>query len=101
MTGRHQDFYDHWYNRPQESKESDFSNTLPYVLSLGGKDKSSSLPFRGDKTSGKILVTKAYDDMFHRILLLRLNDYHGTKRGVVLTGQPGLGASVTGSHPMP
>ena len=47
---------------------------------------------------GGILVTEAYEKMFHHLLLLRGEDRrdHG---GAVITGQPGIGTSLTGSPP--
>jgi len=52
------------------------------------------LPFRPDDTSeNRILVTKSYDDTFYRLLHLRQRD-RGKRRGAVLTGQPGTGASL-------
>ena len=39
----------------------------------------------------QILITKTYDDMFHRILHRRKNDTSYTARGVVITGKPGIG----------
>ena len=52
------------------------------------------LPFRATQTSkNRILVIKSYNDMYNRILQLREVDL-GTRRGVVLTGQPGTGASL-------
>jgi len=57
------------------------------------------LPFRPDDTSeNRILVTKSYDDTFHRLLNLRQRD-RGKRRGVVLTGQPGTGASLWPPYP--
>ena len=84
MTGRLQQFYNHWRDI---SANSEFNKTFPYELPLGTKP-----PVRPDSTSGnKIIVTKSYDDMFHRILSFRGND-QGPEKGVVLTGQPGTGA---------
>ena len=87
----YQTFYEGWYNRSQRSQEPNFPNTLPYVISLREDDNTSPLPFDSHKQLGNhILVTKSYDDMFHRILRLRLADI-GADVGVVLTGQPGIG----------
>ena len=86
MTGKYQQFYEHWRKCPGASK---FLNTFPYKLPLG-----ANLPFRPGNTSGdQILVTKSYDNMFHRLLRLRKKD-KGRTRGVVLTGQPGVGMSL-------
>ena len=40
--------------------------------------------------AGEIVVTEAYDEMFNRILEFR--EERGSATGVVLTGQPGIGA---------
>ena len=99
MTDGYQKFYEHW---DKSSSGSKFRNKFPYELSLGahepppGADSKDVplLPFRKDSLSGdKILVTKPYDDMFHRLLDLRNND-KGYRRGAVLAGQPGIGGSL-------
>jgi len=65
------------------------------VLELGVRQGGEPLlPFRSRETSGdKILITRSFDDMFYRLLYIRLFD-KGHRRGAVLTGQPGIGASV-------
>ena len=90
MTDEYQQFYEKW---DDESSSSHFRDTFPYKLSLGVDQYGGSLlPFRDASTlGGKILVTKSYDDMFHRLLRLR-NKYYG--RGAVITGQPGIGGSL-------
>ena len=90
MTGGYQKFYE---KRDGVSSRSEFEKPIPYDLSLGMDQHGKPLlPFRYSGISGaKILVTKSYDDMFHRILGLR-NDIR--ERGVVLTGQPGTGGSL-------
>jgi len=89
VTGGFLEFYGHWHGDTERSKE--FLNNFPYVLSL--KRGKTLLPFYPESTSrNKILVTKAYDDMFHRLLRLRVED-KGTKKGAVIAGQPGVGAS--------
>ena len=92
-----QKFYDHWYT---DSSGDDFINAFPYLLSLGvNEDGASLLPFKSTSTSrNQIVVTKSYDDMLHRLLHLRMGDT-GDVQGVVLTGQPGVGAYVIGSPP--
>jgi len=65
---------------------------LPYVLHLG-TDLCFPPPM-----GMQIVVTKAYEDMFLRLLDLRMRD-EGGNRGAVLTGQPGTGASMTRSPP--
>ena len=88
---RYQKFYKTWRDKPSKS---DFPNAYPYDLSLGTDEDGPLLPFRSTNTLGdRILVTKAYDDVFHRILRLRAKDLGGS-RGAVITGQPGVGASL-------
>jgi hypothetical protein len=91
VTDGDQQFYEHWR---ESSSSSKFSNTFPYKLSLRMDSRGRSLmPFSPNTTSGdQILVTKSYDDMFHRLLLLRNGDV-GADRGAVLTGQSGIGRS--------
>ena len=94
MNDGYQGFYKHWYDK---GPGSNFGNKFPYPLSLGGKDVPP-LPFDSESTTGnQIIVTKSYDNMLHRILKLRTRDTKGKKRGVVLIGQPGIGASLTRS----
>ena len=87
-----QEFYDLWRN---SSTRPTFSERFPYVLELGASSKGVPfLPFYPERTTGnRVLVTKSYDDMLHRLLRLRKRD-KGHKQGVVLTGQPGTGASL-------
>lgn len=98
MTGRYHCFSNHWRD---PSTGSDCYKRFPYVLELGvDLDGAPLLPFHGDDTTGnRILVTKAYEEMFYRILRLRKMD-KGTRRGVVITGQPGIGASSIRSSPV-
>ena len=97
LTDGYQDFYEHWLKIPANTT---FPDTFPYNLSLGkDTDGLSLLPFDRESTSGdEILITRAYDSTFHRLLRLRKDDT-GKERGVVLTGQPGIGASMTRSPP--
>ena len=91
MTDGNQQFYEHWRDCSTRPK---FSDKFPNTLSLGMNSIGAPLmPFSPNHTSGaQILITKAYDDTFHRLLLLR-NDDVGTNRGAVLTGQSGIGRS--------
>ena len=92
MSNGYQDFYDHWLDKTAGSR---FSDTFPYNLSLGVDSRNEPLlPFRPRGTSGGILVTKTFGDMFDRILSLRMSDTNGSSSGVVLTGQPGSGTSI-------
>ena len=90
MTNGYQKFYEKW---DDESSSSKFRKEFPYELSLGTDQYGRSLlPFRDGSISGdKIVVTKSYDDMFHRLLRLRNKPYG---RGAVITGQPGIGGSL-------
>jgi len=92
VTGRWQEFYDLWRD---SSTRPTFSEKFPYVLELGvGSAGVPLLPFNHNGTTeNRILVTKSYNDMLHRLLRLRKRD-QGHKKGVVFTGQPGVGASL-------
>ena len=88
-----QEFCENWDNQSASSK---FRNTFPYKLSLGvGLCGRSLAPYCPDQLGGQIVVTKAYDDMFHRLLSLRKDD-KGYRRGAVITGQSGTGGSRIG-----
>ena len=91
-TKEWQGFCDHWRNSPTGPL---FSENFPYVLDLGVNSEGVPLlPFYSDRTArNRILVTKSYNDMLHRLLRLRKHD-QGDRRGAVLTGQPGTGASL-------
>ena len=77
--------YTHWRDRQEAS--SDFINEFPYELSLG-VNSSAMEPSRK-----VILVTKAFDEVYHRLLRPREFDEWDRHKGVVITGQPGVGAS--------
>ena len=74
MTDGYQQFYKKW---DKKSSHSEFLETkFPYELSLGAHEPPPGadlkglplLPFRSEIMSGdKIVVTKSYDDMFHRL----------------------------------
>jgi hypothetical protein len=74
-----QTFYNYWCDHDRS-----FPETFPSVLSLGTKPPVGSLP--GDK----ILVTEAYEALYRRLVEMRAS---GGYLGVVITGQPGIGAS--------
>jgi len=65
------------------------------MLELGVNPKGNPLlPFHGGDTfKNRILVTKSYENMFYRLLRLREED-KGDAKGAVITGQPGVGASL-------
>ena len=89
-SGNLQEFYKNWHNKSTDLK---FPTTFPYKLSLGVNSRGISLaPYCRDWQGGQILVTKAYDEMFHRLLRLRKDD-RGSHQGAVITGQSGIGAS--------
>ena len=69
-----------------------FYKEPPYELSIGANENARPLlPLQPKSTSeSRILVTKAYNDMLHRLLRIRMS---GNKTGAVLIGQPGIGAS--------
>ena len=94
----YQQFYDKWRTK---TTDSDFYNPFPYQLSLGRSTSGAPLPpFRADDILGdKIVVTESYDQMYHRLLRLRMSDVGGKAKGAVLTGQPGVGVSTNRSFP--
>jgi len=65
---------------------------LPNVLCLG-----TDLDFP-PPTGNRILVTRAYEDLFRRLLVIRERDV-GSARGAVVTGQPGTGTSMNRPPP--
>ena len=81
MNGECRKFYDFWRGNVAYSYGKNFPNTLSF---------HGSLPF--SSAGSKILVTGSYNDIFHYILLLR-QLHPEVRKGVVLTGQPGVGAS--------
>ncbi len=91
-TNKYQQFYKHWHNG---STGRNFLSLFPYKLSLRvDRYGTSLLHFGTNSTSGnRILITKAYNEMYHCLLLLCQNDKGHTK-GAVVTGQPGIGASL-------
>jgi len=81
-------FYDLWYDPTTRPK---FRKDFPYPLSVG---KGPTISPAGKP----ILITEAYDKMFHRLLDLRKKNLEGRKvKGAVITGQPGIGAPLTRS----
>jgi hypothetical protein len=90
-TGEWQEFYKLWRN---SSTRPAFPNKVPEILNLGLSSKGEPLlDYHPKGTVGsRILITKSYEDMFHRLLYLRQRD-KGDSTGAVLTGQPGTGAS--------
>ena len=72
------------------------------MLELGVDPEGKSLlPFHvGDTPGNRILITESCGDVFRRVLCLRQCD-KGKDRGVVLDGQPYIGASLwPGPHPV-
>ena len=87
-NNENQQFYGYWRSR---SDGSDFLKSFPYLLP--SDPQGPPLPFRPGKTLGnRIVVTKGYDLLLHRLLTLRAGDV-GQAQGVLITGQPGTGTS--------
>ena len=88
MTDDYKNFYDHWRNR---AYGSGLRKRFPYKLSLGVPG-----PMGADNTSNsEIVVTSAYHEMYYRILGFRKRSASAVRNGgIVLTGQPGVGASL-------
>ena len=84
-------FYEKWRSEPFEQPQK-----FPYIMGFGtNSDGQSLLQFRSEETAnGEIVITKAYEDMYNRILNIREGNPESDTRGVVLTGQPGIGASI-------
>ena len=55
------------------------------------------ISFRTCQQTNKIVITQGYHDMYYRILSLREKDHR--VKGVLLTGQPGIGALQPNSSP--
>ena len=88
--GVYQQFYDYWRDNPYNFPDT----STTYALSLMPPDFNLKLPINPTGTTGnKILVTRAYEDMYHRLLRLHGND-KGRTQGAVITGQPGIGALI-------
>jgi len=83
-----QQFYTKWRSDPFR-----MSSNFPHTLGLGADSRGSLLRFHPEgPVNSEIVVNQAYENTYNRILTLR-----GTKskrRAVVLTGQPGVGASL-------
>jgi len=93
VTGGCQEFYEHWRGDANKSK---FLHKFPYKLSLEidrtGNPPVVPLPLPTESGS-RIIVTESYEKMFHHLLLIRTRDL-GNRKGAVITGQPGIGASL-------
>lgn len=88
---QYQQFYDTWRGA---TIPSEFETKLPYVLSL----VESPPAYIPDQPS--ILVTETYEKLLHRILCIRRRDAEERFRnGILLTGQPGTGTSMSAPHP--
>jgi len=77
-----------YWRKPHPVVDFPNKSKQPHELLLG-TDVRFSPP-----VGNQILVTQAYERMFHRLLTIRGED-SGTTKGAVVTGQPGTGASVT------
>ena len=81
----YQQFYTSW--RDSTTKPGKFEEKFPYELHTG------PVPFLArEARENNILVTESYEALYYRILSLRGQDM-GKSRGVVVTGQPGVGES--------
>ena len=88
VTQSYQEFYRHWRSGP----DSKITSKFPYRLSFRAGDSPPPLLFHSSSILGdEILITRSYNDTFHRLLNLRMGD-KGSLKGAVLTGQPGIGA---------
>ncbi|EIM80408.1 uncharacterized protein STEHIDRAFT_162824 [Stereum hirsutum FP-91666 SS1] len=89
-----QEFCAHWYGRTFE-----FDQKPPYTLDLGLESTHGNEPviclyeaFYTDFGGGEILVTEEYINMYYQILDRATGSSYG--RGVLITGQPGVGKSM-------
>jgi hypothetical protein len=82
-------FGDSWRKQNAEKTRDRPSIPLAYE-EMGEKDPRSRLPLAFN-TENKIFVRKCYRELYDFILTLRQSDY----TGLVLTGQPGTGASLS------
>ena len=73
-------------HRRDRVRRPDFPNKFSYELSLG------PIPCTLSSWGETILVTEAYHKTFPRIVDLRHDDKTGKAKGVVIAGQPGVGA---------
>lgn len=81
-----QEFYAKWRGATLPDHTS-----LPYEIEVGlHEDGTPLLPFHAhDTAETRILITKTYEDIFHRLLDLRR--VGKSSMGAVITGQPGTG----------
>jgi hypothetical protein len=80
-------FSDYWRKKNVETMSDGLSITLAYD-EKGGKDPRYRLPLVPE-TNNKIIVRECYTSLYDYILYLRREGFNG----LVLTGQPGTGAS--------
>ena len=84
-------FYEKWRSEPFKQPQK-----FPYIIGLGTNSNGRSLLqfLPQDTANSEIVITRAYEDMYNRILSIREGKPESDTRGVVLTGQPGIGASI-------
>lgn len=85
------EFYKTWSD---ETASSEFRDQFPYTLSLGRQLPLEHLPhfLTMHAWKGGILIPESYEVMIRRLLRFHRLDL-GSTRGVILTGQPGVGLS--------
>ena len=91
---RSRDFVEFYKTWRDETASSEFRDKFPYRLSLGRQLPPERLPLFliMQPWKGGILVPESYEIMFRRLLrFCKLG--RGSSRGVILTGQPGVGVS--------
>lgn len=86
---RIQEFYTKWRGATLPEPEA---TAHPYEIEVGlSQSGKPLLQFHSLKTAGsRILVPRSYDEFFHRLMHLRQRDL-GSRKGAVITGQPGTG----------
>ena len=81
-----QESYNRWHTEPLQQ-----SSKFPYIMSLGTDRRDYLLSFGADLAAANIVVTEAYEAMYHRIVNIR--EGWESDIGVLLTGEEGIGVS--------
>jgi hypothetical protein len=84
---RWKQFGDYWRKQNAETTSNSLSITLAYK-EMGEENPHYRLPL-APETENKIIVRACYKPFYNYILEMREKEYNG----LVLTGQPGIGAS--------